>query len=110
MTGARGEINCVNTGNFGAVAIIKSITVDYRGALGATSSGITVNAPDGPVRLRNLCRHRRNRERDRHSVQQRGGMHVENAIVSNFSAAPGMGEAPVRSGDQRRAASSCPTR
>jgi hypothetical protein len=50
-----GEINCVDAGDFGALIIAKSITVDCGGTFGAvTVSDITVDAPGVVVRLRNL--------------------------------------------------------
>jgi hypothetical protein len=56
-TDVGGEINCVDAGNFGAVAITKPITIDCTGTLGAsffTSGPISINAPLVTVRLRNL--------------------------------------------------------
>ncbi|MGH8559439.1 MAG: hypothetical protein ACRESZ_18720, partial [Methylococcales bacterium] len=47
-TAALGEINCIDPGGFGAVTIVKSITIacDYTegGVLGSFSNGIIVNA------------------------------------------------------------------
>src|SRR5881275_1907622 len=49
-TAAAGEINCLDPGGFGAIALTKSMTIDCSGefgsilAAGATTVGITINA------------------------------------------------------------------
>ena len=52
-TTAGGEIDALDPGDFGAVTITKSITLDGRGTF-AASSGITVNPPTAVVVLRGL--------------------------------------------------------
>lgn len=52
-TAVSGEINCLDPGGFGAVTIIKSITIDCvyteGGVLSAGTNGVVVNAPAGSV-------------------------------------------------------------
>src|SRR5690349_3598944 len=53
-----GQVNCLDPGDFGSVAITKAITIDCTGTFGAgtgpaTGDAVTVNA-GGAVRLRNL--------------------------------------------------------
>jgi hypothetical protein len=57
-TAAFGEINCLDSGGFGAVTITKSITIDCGEALGSIlaggSNGINVNGANIIVSIRNL--------------------------------------------------------
>jgi hypothetical protein len=58
-TAAGGEIDCLDPGGFGAVTIVKSITIDCNGVVGSTlfagaTTGVTVNGTDIVVVLRNL--------------------------------------------------------
>jgi hypothetical protein len=57
-TATNGGINCIDPGPFGSVTITKSIVIDCRFALASVlvsgSNGITINAPDGHVVLRNI--------------------------------------------------------
>ncbi|SOD01840.1 hypothetical protein SAMN05216486_10187 [bacterium JGI 053] len=58
-TAAGGEINCIDPGGFGAVTIVKSITIDCNGVLGGVlyagaASGVNVNGTNIVVTLRNL--------------------------------------------------------
>jgi hypothetical protein len=57
-TAAGGEIDCLDSGGFGGVTITKSITLEGAGVLGsilvAGSPGVTINAPGGVVKLRNI--------------------------------------------------------
>ena len=57
-TAARGEINCLDSGGFGAVTIAKEITIDCTGVnagiLNAGTNGVIVNIAGGAVTLRNL--------------------------------------------------------
>ena len=57
-TATNGEINVIDSGGFGAITIIKSITIDGAGAhgsiLAANINGVTVNGPGITVNLRNL--------------------------------------------------------
>lgn len=58
-TATSGEINCLDPGGFGAVTIIKSITIDCKttegGVLSALTNGVIINTPAGSaVHLRGL--------------------------------------------------------
>src|SRR5882672_5000986 len=57
-TAAGGEINCLDPGGFGAVTIIKTITIDCRDVYGSVlvtgSDGIVINGAGAIVKLRNL--------------------------------------------------------
>jgi hypothetical protein len=54
-TDPNGEINCLDSGNFGSLTISKSVVIDCKGAVGnVPSTGIVVNVPNGKVVLRNL--------------------------------------------------------
>ncbi len=57
-TAAGGEINCVDQGAYGAVAIFKSITIDCEGQFGgvlhSSTNGIIINPGAEKVMLRNL--------------------------------------------------------
>jgi hypothetical protein len=57
-TAANGEINCIDSGGFGSVTIIKSITIDCHdvigGVLAAGTAGIIINGPGINVNLRGL--------------------------------------------------------
>ena len=57
-TAAGGEIDCIDSGAFGAVNITKSLTIDgdgaFAGILAASTNGITVNGAGIVVNLRNL--------------------------------------------------------
>ena len=57
-TAAGGEINCLDPGGFGALTIIKSITIDCTGTLGgvlaASTTGMIVNGAGIVVTLRGL--------------------------------------------------------
>src|SRR5881392_1320633 len=52
-TAANGEINCLDSGGFGAVTITKSLIIDCTGTLGgilnAGSNGVAVNIAGGQV-------------------------------------------------------------
>src|SRR2546427_7593666 len=52
-TAARGEINVLDSGGFGAVTITKAITIDggaaFASVLAAGTTGIIVNAPAGEM-------------------------------------------------------------
>jgi hypothetical protein len=55
-TDTGGEINCIDAGSFGGVTIVKSITIDCAGTLGAlTGTGVTIDTAAVVVRLRNLA-------------------------------------------------------
>jgi hypothetical protein len=61
-TAAGGEIDCLDPGGFGAVTVTKSITLDCGGGIGGQvgsilasgTNGVTVNAANGLVKVRNM--------------------------------------------------------
>lgn len=57
-TAARGEINCLDSGGYGAVTITKEITIDCTATnasiLNASTNGVIINIAGGAVTLRNL--------------------------------------------------------
>jgi hypothetical protein len=57
-TDANGEINCIDAGQFGGVVIMKSITIDCSGTIGAgaiaSTNAVTINITTAVVRLRSL--------------------------------------------------------
>ena len=57
-TAALGEINCLDSGGFGAVTITKQLTIDCTGVIGgilnAGTTGVTINVAGGAVTLRGL--------------------------------------------------------
>ncbi|MGD9630090.1 MAG: right-handed parallel beta-helix repeat-containing protein [Pyrinomonadaceae bacterium] len=57
-TATGGEINCLDPGGFGALTIVKSITLDCTGTQGSilasSTSGIIINAPNATVNIRSL--------------------------------------------------------
>lgn len=57
-TAAGGEINVIDPGGFGAVTIVKSITIDggssFASILASSTNGIIINAPDAVVTIRHL--------------------------------------------------------
>jgi parallel beta helix pectate lyase-like protein len=86
---AAGEINCVDSGEFGPVTITKSITIDCAGTLGAishSSAGVTVATPGIVVRLRNLTIRGLVGSTTSRGVQFTNGaaLFVENCIITNM--------------------------
>ena len=57
-TATNGEINCLDPAGYGAVTLIKSITIDCTGTFGSIlatgTTGVIINAHAGVVRLRGL--------------------------------------------------------
>jgi hypothetical protein len=51
-TDPNGEINCVDSGAFGGLSIMKSITIDCAGTTAAVDGTISIGTASGPVRLR----------------------------------------------------------
>jgi hypothetical protein len=95
-TAVNGEINCIDTGAFGAVTITKSITINCEGqeagVLATATNGIIINAAGVVVVLRGL---------DIDGSQGAGvspglngirflagaALHIQNCLVRNFNAA-----------------------
>jgi hypothetical protein len=86
---AGGEINCIDSGEFGPLTITKSITIDCAGTLGAIShsaAGVTVATAGIVVRLRNLTIRGLVGSTTSRGVQFTDGaaLFVENCIITNM--------------------------
>jgi hypothetical protein len=100
-TAAGGEINCLDPGGFGAVTIVKSITLDcgetLAGILVAGTNGVTVNTttdPNSRVVLRGLIIDGGPPGSNSLSavrVVEAGVVTIENSRLFNFSGSPGRG-------------------
>ncbi|HEX8448321.1 MAG TPA: hypothetical protein VF652_01910 [Allosphingosinicella sp.] len=95
-TAAGGEINCLDPGGFGAVSIIKSITIDCHytegGAL-AGGNGITVNMPatTDVTFLRGLDIFGVNPPSNGVRFINNGTLHIEDSQIRRFNAANSLG-------------------
>jgi hypothetical protein len=95
-TAAGGEINCLDPGGFGAVTIIKSITIDCHytegGAL-AGGNGITVNMPatTDVTYLRGLDIFGVNPPSNGVRFINNGTLHIEESNIRRFNAANSVG-------------------
>ena len=88
-TAARGEINCIDPGGFGAVTITKSITIDCVGVLAGVlvsgANGIIVNAlSTDTVILRNLDINGIGAGLNGIRVLSAANVHIENAVIYGF--------------------------
>ena len=100
-TAAGGEINCLDPGGFGAVTIVKSITIDctatLAGVLVAGTNGITINTttdPNSVVVIRGLIIDGGPPGSNSLSgirVVEAGKVVIENTRIFNFSGTPGRG-------------------
>jgi hypothetical protein len=100
-TAAGGEINCLDPGGFGAVTIVKSMTIDcgetLAGVLVAGTNGVTVNTttdPNSRVVLRGLIIDGGPPGSNSLSavrVVEAGIVTIENSRLFNFSGTPGRG-------------------
>jgi hypothetical protein len=88
-TAIGGEINCIDPGGFGAVTITKSITIDCNGTLGSILasgiSGITVNAANAVVTIRNISINGAGTGTSGIRFLQSGALRVENVQIFNFT-------------------------
>jgi hypothetical protein len=95
-TAAGGEINCLDPGGFGAVSIIKSITIDCHytegGAL-AGGNGITVNMPatTDVTFLRGLDIFGVNPPSNGVRFINNGSLHIEDSQIRRFNAVNSVG-------------------
>ena len=89
-TAAGGEINCLDPGGFGAVTIIKSMTIDClytEGGALAGGNGIVVNAqPTDVVVLRGLDIFGVNPPSNGVRFIQGGALHIQNCRIKRFNA------------------------
>ena len=93
-TNTGGEIDVLNSGGFGAVSILKSITIDGTGALAlitaAAGNGITINLQDPAdvaksVRLRGLSINGFGTGANGISIVAAQRVSVENCVIDGFS-------------------------
>jgi hypothetical protein len=89
-TATGGEIDALDPGDFGAVTINKSLTIDGGGGLVAgaqvsTGGAITVSSPAGVVTLRNLRLQGLTTATDGISFAGGGELHVYNCEISGFA-------------------------
>jgi hypothetical protein len=95
-TAAGGEINCLDPGGFGAVTIIKSMTIDCHytegGAL-AGGNGVVVNLPavTDVVFLRGLDIFGVNPPSNGVRFIAQGTLHIEDSVIRRFNAASSQG-------------------
>lgn len=91
-TATGGEINILDPGGFGAVTITKSITIDGTGITGSilssATNGITVNAPNGLVTIRNFSINGAGTTLGINGIRVIAvkKLLVENCMLANFSA------------------------
>ena len=100
-TAAGGEINCLDPGGFGAVTIVKSMTIDcgetLAGILVAGTNGVTINTttdPNSRVTLRGLIIDGGppgSNSLQAVRVVEAGVVTIENSRLFNFSGTPGRG-------------------
>jgi hypothetical protein len=93
VTDFGGEINCVDAGEFSAVVIAKSITIDCAGTVGGIAAGgggffdglVSIANPNIVVRLRNLTINGKGTGRIGINFAQGAALFVENCIIANFN-------------------------
>lgn len=91
-TATGGEINVLDPGGFGAVTVTKSITIDGGGIIGSILSsgtnGITVNAPNALVTIRNFSINGAGTILGTNGIRVLAvkKLLVENCVLTNFSA------------------------
>ena len=86
-TAAGGEINCLDAGGFGAITIVKSITIDGGGThgsiLNALTNGIIVNGDGIVVTLRNLSIQGAGKGVTGIKLVKGAVLNVENCVIAN---------------------------
>ena len=89
-TAANGEINCIDSGGFGGVTIVKSIVIDCKGTLAgvlnAGANGVIVNSASAQVILRNLSIDGFGTGLTGIRVLAAASVHVEDVIIRGQSA------------------------
>jgi len=95
-TAAGGEINCLDPGGFGAVSIIKSMTISCpytEGGALAGGNGVTVNLPASTdvVFLRGLDIFGVNPPSNGVRFIAQGTLHIEDSVIRRFNAANSQG-------------------
>jgi hypothetical protein len=85
-TSPSGEINCLDSGNYGAVMITQSVTIDCGGQIGAMFNfGITINGANIVVKLRNLIINGLGASGSGVSIQNAAAVIIENSLIENFN-------------------------
>ena len=93
-TAANGEINCLDSGGFGSVTIIKSMTIDCKstqaGILAASTTGINVNIKSGTdvartFRLRGLNINGTGTGINGVRVMDAASVYIENTVIDGFT-------------------------
>jgi hypothetical protein len=88
-TNAGGEINCIDAGDFGSVAITKSITLDCTGTLGGiftpNFNGVTVNGANIIVTLRGISINGGGAGVNGVVYSQGARLNIEDCVISNFN-------------------------
>jgi hypothetical protein len=102
-TAAGGEINCLDPGGYGAVTIIKSMTINCiytEGGALAGGNGITVNMPADTdvVFLRGLDIFGVNPPSNGVRFVNRGTLHIEDSTIRRFNAAGSLGVSVATTG------------
>ena len=92
-TATGGEINCLDPGGFGAINIIKSITIDCTGTFGsilaAGQTGVIVNGANVAVTLRGITINGANNAISNGvRILNAGAVNLENVVIQNM---PGTG-------------------
>ena len=105
-TAAGGEINCLDPGGFGAVTIIKSMTISCpytEGGALAGGNGIVVNLPSATdvVYLRGLDIFGVNPPTNGVRFIAQGTLHIEDSVIRRFNAANSAGVSFAPSGAGR---------
>jgi hypothetical protein len=107
QTAASGEIDCLDSGGFGAVNIGKSVTINCEGAIGGVqagngATGITVNVTTNDVvYLRGLDIIGTSNGVSGISLVQAGVLHVEHCLIHNFHFGAASGIAVAATGQSR---------
>ena len=87
ITATGGEINCLDAGGYGALTIVKSITIDGSGThgsiLNALTTGIIVKGDDIVVTLRNLSIQGAGKGGTGIKFVNGAVLNVENCVISN---------------------------
>jgi hypothetical protein len=95
VTDPGGSINCIDAGDYGAVGIVKSITIDCTGTFAASSasvgSAILINAAGIFVTLRGLSIEGRGTAARGVRVTQASVVQIEQCRISGFQAGEAMG-------------------
>jgi hypothetical protein len=90
VTPPGGEIDCLDSSDFGVVFITKSVTIDCSAQLGtidpsAAFAGITINAPGGVVTLRGLSLNGAGISGNGITIQAAAAVTIENCVIQNYS-------------------------